>query len=246
MTRRPLALSLAFVAALVAPGFAPVQGQGEQPPQTLLKDSFEASLDPARWEPMRVHDTRTDRIEVEGGRLTLAFDTLGTDDATVKLRGLRSREVFETGSGLALEATLDWNGQSNGCYLTLGLALAGEAEGDPRAAQEALAFEWVGVPPGKNVRPLLWSRAKGAVQLLFTDGWPQPRVEERVGVTPRPVRVRVEAHSDRARLLVDGAERWSGPATLAGRVRAWVFATGHSNYPLRTVLVDALAVERLP
>ena len=217
--------------------------------EPLLADGFEAALAPTRWEAVRVHDTRSDRIEATQGRLLLGLDTLGTDDATVKLRGVRSREAFalDEAQGLALEAALDWNAQPNGCYLTLGLALVPEAASDPRSAAEALAYELVGVPPGKNVRPALWRRASCALRPLWSDGWPQPRREDRVGRPARPLKVRLEVAGKTVRLLEDGQERWSGPGAegFAGRVRVLVFVTGHSNYPLREVRVDDLKLERI-
>lgn len=229
-------LCLAAAAGLVA-----------QESAVLLQEGFDEPLSASRWEAVRVHDTQADVIEAREGKLLLGLDTLGTADETVKLRGIRSRQAFELSerAGLRVEATLDWNAQENGCYLTLGFALVPDGIADPRSATEALAFELVGVPPGKNVRPALWQREKNALRPLWSDGWPQERREDRVGRAPRPVKVVLELQGARLRLLEDGAERWSGGASLRGRVRVLLFVTGHSNYGLRRVHVDDLRVERM-
>lgn len=236
----------AGVAALVAVGSA--HGQGETTPAVLLEERFDA-LDPARWEVVRVHDAKTDKVATDGGRLVLAANTLGTDDATVKLRGVRTKAAFAAapGRGLRVGLVLDWNGQANGCYLTAGVALVPEGAGpDPRALPDALAFELVGVPPGKNVRPSLWRRQAGGLRPLFTDGWPQPRPEDRVGRPPRRARWALEVEGERVRLREDDRVVHEGPGGLAGPVHVVVFLTSHSNYPERTVLVDDVRVERLP
>lgn len=242
MSRRHLLVALA-AAALVG------RAAAEVGPSALLRDDFAGDLDPARWEVVRVHDAREDRVAVEGGRLVLGLDTLGTDDATVKLRGLRSRAAFdlEPGTTLRVGVTIDWNDPTNGCYLTAGLALVpeGEASDDPRAAAQALGFEWVGVPPGKHVRPWLWLRARGALRPLYAEGWPQPRREDRVGRHVRVARVTLELSPGRVRLLEDGAERFAGEAALEGPLRLVLFVTGHSNYPARCVFMDDVEVERV-
>lgn len=217
----------------------------------LLEDVFASTLDEERWEPVRLFDTKTDRLGVEDGRLVLGLETLGTDDATVKLRGLRSRASFEAAAGapLRVSVTIDWNEQRNGCYLTAGLALLpegsdGAAPDDPRVAAEALVFEWVGVPPGRNWRPSLWRRRAGGLRPLYTEGWPQARREDRVGRAPKRTRTTLEVEPHRVRLLEDDVERWAGEGGLTGRLRLLLFVTGHSNYPARHVFMDDVRVER--
>jgi hypothetical protein len=235
----------ALAGALLVGVVATAHADGEAP---LLDEQFD-SLDPARWEVVRVHDAKADRVVAEGGRLVLAANTLGTDDATVKLRGVRTKAAFAAapGRGLRVGLVLDWNDQANGCYLTTGVALVPEGAGpDPRALPDALAFELVGVPPGKNVRPSLWRRQAGGLQPLFTDGWPQAKAEDRVGRSPRRARWSLEVLGERVRLLEDERVVHEGPGGLAQPVHVVVFMTSHSNYPERTVLVDDVRVERLP
>lgn len=247
---RPLLVALAPLLACAA---ALVRADDEPAPRSaaLLEDAFSAPLDEERWEPVRLFDTKTDRLVVDDGQLVLGLETLGTDDATVKLRGLRTRTGFEAAQDrpLRVSVTIDWSAQRNGCYLTAGVALLPEgADGavpdDPRTAPEALVFEWVGVPPGTNVRPALWRRRAGGLRPLYTEGWPQPKREDRVGRAPKKTRTTLEVEPGRVKLLEDGVEKWSGDGGIGGRLRVLLFVTGHSNYPPRQVTMDDLRIER--
>ena len=226
-------------------------------PAVLLRDDFTGGALAPTWEPVRVHDTRADTIAARDGQLVLGLDTLEADDATVKLRGVRSQRVFTLGAGERLRvcATLDWNEQVNGSYLTAGLALLPEPAVDdapaepaplglPHAAPEALAFEFVGVPPGRNARPFLWRRQAAGLRPLYTEGWPQPRREDRVGRPVGRVQLELEVRAETVVLREDGRERFRGPGGLSGRLRLWLFVTGHSNYPPRSVVFDDVRVEK--
>src|SRR5262249_31942635 len=143
----------ALVAAGLAGALVALARAGDP---ALLSETFQAGLNETRWESVRIADAKSDRIESGAGKLTLALNTLGTDGATVKLRGVRTKQSFDVNTSLKAETAIDWNAQANGCYLSAGLAFVDAAfDGDPRQAQEYVMFEWVGVPPGKNVRPYL-------------------------------------------------------------------------------------------
>lgn len=215
--------------------------------RTILDDRFENALDASRWEVVRVGDTRSDKIEAGGGKLTVALETLNTDDRTVKVRGVRTKNAFDLGASglLRFATTIDWNAQANGCHLSTGLALVPEdyaLEKDPREAPEGLYFEWVGVPPGKNVRPYLASRSRGALVELYTEGWPQPRREDRVGRAPSKAKITLEVGKDSLRLLEGERELYRGSSGLLGKFRFELFASGHSNYPSRTVYFEGASV----
>lgn len=217
-------------------------------PQTLLDEKFTAPLDPTRWDQVRIADTKSDRIEAAGNKLVIALDTIGTDDATVKLRGVRSRDSFVVdAAGIRAETTIDWNAQANGCYLSAGLAFVpAEFDGDPSKAQESVIFEWVGVPPGKNVRPYLTRHKKGALIELYTEGWPQPKREDRVGRAPAKSKIGVEVSTSGVRLTDGDKELFKGGEGLpAGKYKLCLFVTGHSNYPERTVYFEGVTVSKL-
>jgi hypothetical protein len=232
------------VLAAVSVSFALVALARGGDPTTPLNDRFQAPLDATKWATLRFGDTKSDRIEASGGRLAIALETLGTDDSTVKLRGICSRNSFDISKGgLKAETTVDWNAQSNGCYLSAGLSFVDASfDGDPRQASESVTFEWVGVPPGKNVRPYLTRHKKGALVELYTEGWPQPKVEDRTGRAPKKSKVGVEVGEKLVRLTEDGKELWKGTDGLSGKVKLVLFVTGHSNYGVRTVYFGEVTV----
>tara|TARA_R110002072_G_scaffold35743_2_gene105434 strand:+ start:464 stop:1294 length:831 start_codon:yes stop_codon:yes gene_type:complete len=228
-----------------------------EPPQPFVgkwEDSFaQDQVPPFRdWSPIRVHDTRSDAIEIKGGRLRLALDTLQTKDETVKLRGVRSRRFFQVpqqGAPLRVTVTLDWNQQLNGSYLTLGFALlpaGAPLTSMPHRLSSALAFEWVGVPPGKFARPFLWERRSGGLRSLYTEGWPQPRREDRKGRLRATSTITLEARRGQVRLFEGKKLLHEGPSGFAGPCRLLLFTTGHSNYPERSVSFHDVRVEAPP
>jgi hypothetical protein len=217
---------------------------------TLLTETFGKALDSDRWDLVRVNDTKSDRIEAADGKLVVALETTGTDDTTVKVRGIRSHAAFDLGdTPLAITTTVDWNGQSNGCYLSAGLALVPQdysLEKDPRKCAEGIYFEWIGVPPGKNVRPYLAKRHSSSLVELYTEGWPQEKREDRKGREPSKAKITVEVGKDSVRLLEGDKELYKGKdAPPAGKYKLVLFATSHSNYPKRTVYFEGCTVTQV-
>lgn len=232
---------------------------GAAPDPAPFHERFAQGL--SAWEPVRVADTRADRIEVEQGHLVLSLDTLGTRDETVKLRGVRSKRAWTIpaeGPPLRIEVELDWNAQRNGCYLSAGFALVPPRpaprpgslpppEQAPHDLPAALAFEFVGVPPGKNARPFLWWRKARGLRPLYTEGWPQPKREERTGRKVARTRVTLELSAERVRLLEGKKELYAGAGVaLEGPHHLLLFVRGHSNYAARTVLFHEARVDRAP
>lgn len=250
------------------PATPPKKAPKKAPKTTYLTDAFSGKqLSKQRWKPVRAHDTKSDRIAVEQGALVIALNTLKTDDRTVKLRGVASRQVFGVPAEdppLRISVVLDWNNQRNGSYLTAGFALqpvlkgAGEKKGAakqkgkpkataawvPHRAQEALAFEVVGVPPARNARPFLWRRTAGGLRPLYTEGWPQPKRKDRVGRRIGRSTWVLAVTQRRLQLYENGKQLHDGPCGFSGRFRVQLFVTGHSNYPERSVKFDDVKVER--
>jgi len=231
-------------AALAAATLAAATAAAGEPPVVLLDDAFDGpALDPARWTPARAHDVRAEKIALEAGRLVVALDTIGADDRTVKLRGVRTAEPVSLAAGerLRVRVVLDWNDPENGSYLTAGLALVpADADGAPHAAREALAFEFVGVPPGRTARPSLWRRQAGGLRPLYREGWPEDREGRRIG----QVAITLEVTPDEVALLEDGEARYRGPGGMAGDLHLLLFVTSHSNYRERAVLFEEVRLER--
>ena len=201
-------------------------------------DSLEA------WTAWSEGDFREKRADAVGGRLRLGAATVGTDDRTVKTVGVRSAKAVPLGPGTSLRATLDWNGQANGSYLSSALVLAPEgADGNPLSGRDWIKVEYVGVPPGRNGRLVVGRRAAGRDLPLFTEGWPKERREG------RPIgRQEIELRLDAAGLTVleNGAAVFSAPERPSfPAARLHLLLSSHSNYPMREVLWDDVQV-RVP
>jgi hypothetical protein len=212
--------------------------------QTRLQDDFSSpSLRVERWAVTADGDFKERAADVTGDhRLRLRADTVGTRDDTVKLLGVRTREAFAVGAGLCVAATLDWNDQGNGSYLSAAVILAGaEARDDALRGGDWVAAEYVGVPPGRNARLVLSSSRSGRRQTLEDEGWPYVRREGRkVG----RVRVVLFVAPSSTRLWENGELRHesAGPALSVGRVFLHLQLSSHSNYPAREVYFDDVDV----
>jgi hypothetical protein len=175
-------------------------------------------------------------------RLRLRADTVGTRDDSVKFLGVRTREAFAVGKGLCVAATLDWNDQANGSYLSATLVLAGAATlENPLLGEDWLTVEYVGVPPGRNARLQLSSSSSGRRRTLEDDGWPHA---QRGGRTIGKVRVVLFVAPAAIRLWEGGELRHqsTGPSLSAKRVFLHLQLSSHSNYPAREVYFDDVEV----
>jgi len=140
-----------------------------------VRDNFsDGTLNPEIWQITREGDFKESTIDVydaaptENGdyRLRLRMNTIGTSDDTVKFHGVRSVEKVNFCEGKEISFDLDWNNQSNGCYLTASLYLCPTAtNGNPREEKDWLKFEYVGVPPGRNARCVIAAKSDGKVKL---------------------------------------------------------------------------------
>lgn len=114
-------------------------------------------------------------------RLRLRANTIGTSDDTVKFHGVRDVQKVDFSEGVNISFDLDWNNQSNGCYLTGSIYLCPTVtNGNPRDENDWLKFEYVGVPPGKNARGVIATKIDGKTRWLCTEGWPEERSGRRI------------------------------------------------------------------
>jgi hypothetical protein len=150
-----------------------------------LRDNFgNGTLNPELWQFTREGDFNesiidvydVDPTETMDYRLRLCANTIGTRDDKVKFHGVRSVEKVNFRRGLNISFDLDWNNQSNGCYLTAAMYLCPTAtNGNPREEKDWLKIEYVGVPPGRNARCVIATKSNGKVEYLYTKGWPEQR-----------------------------------------------------------------------
>ena len=201
MFHRILLVCIQFAAlvSFVVLGFGPAV---ESP--VVFQESFDqGSLDSSRWEVTIDGDFAeivVDVYDVDPGedndyRLRLRANTIGTSDP-LKFLGVRSSNEFDISTGSAVSFDLDWNDQSNGCYLTASLYLCPVISDNPKNEDDWLKFEYTGVPPGRNVRTNIWQKVDGATRELLTDWGPRDEQDRPVG---RPL----EAGSQSVQLLLE-------------------------------------------
>jgi hypothetical protein len=83
-------------------------------------------LNPQTWQITHEGDFEESIVEVYDVnpsknvdyRLRLGMDTIGTRDDTVNFLGVRSVNKVNISDGTEISFNLDWNNQSNGCYLS--------------------------------------------------------------------------------------------------------------------------------
>jgi len=186
MFHRVLLVCIQF-AALVS--FLVVEFRPAAESPVMFQEDFEqGSLDSSRWEVTIDGDFAevvVDVYDVDPGghtdyRLRLRADTIGTSDP-LKFLGVRSRNEFDFSTGRAVSFDLDWNDQSNGCYLTASLYLCPTMSSNPRDESNWLKFEYTGVPPGRNVRINIWEKVDGVIEELLTDWGPRDEQDRPIG-----------------------------------------------------------------
>jgi hypothetical protein len=111
-----------------------------------VRDNFsDGTLNPQLWQITREGDFKEsvidaydiDPTENVDFRLRLRANTIGTRDDTVKFHGVRSLYNVDFSEGKEISFDIDWNNQSNGCYLTASVYLCPTAtNGNPREEKD--------------------------------------------------------------------------------------------------------------
>lgn len=143
----------------------------------LFEEYFEkGKLDKSRWKAIYDGDfteAAVDVIDVDSGenidfRLRLRANTIGTSNP-LKYLGVRSKKKVALDNAKVFRFDLDWNNQANGSYLSASFYLCPTESNNPKEEDNWLKFEYVGVPPGRNVQINILEKANGAVRPLYTD-----------------------------------------------------------------------------
>jgi hypothetical protein len=216
-----------------------------------FKENFDAVfLDTNVWALTQEGDVKArvtdvfdvDPTEDKDYRLRLGLNTLGTRDDTVKFQGIRSMRAINLSDGDEISFDVDWNNQSNGCYLTASFYLCPTAtDGNPEDEDEWLKFEYIGVPPGYNARSVIASKGDGRLEYLYTDGWPDQKIGRPIGNQ----RIRILIHDGQISVLENGSEVYKSEDPVVAFSSAFIYLqmSSHSNYPLREIYFDDIVAQ---
>ena len=181
----------------------------------------DGSLNTQRWQITREGDFKKSVIDVydadltgnDDYRLRLRANTIGTKDDTVKFHGVRSVENVDFSEGKELCFDLDWNNQSNGCYLTASIYLSPTVTtGNPGEEKDWLKFEYVGIPPGRNARCVIATKSDGKVKYLYTEGWPEQRTGRHIAYQ----RIKIILDNKSLRIIENEKEVYCSPSHHMG------------------------------
>lgn len=220
--------------------------------ESAIQDSFsEGVLDPSMWVLTSENDFAekivdvcdVDLTEAVDYRLRLRAGTTGTADDTVKYLGVRSIQRIDFREGKAISFDLDWNNQANGCYLTGGVYLCPvTTDANPKAESDWLAFQYIGVPPGKNARFQVASNSGDMLRFLFREGWPD---EQRTGREIGNQHVEIVIDENGLKIMENGEELYTTEDHGIGFTEAYLYLqmSSHSNYPPREIYFDDIIVQ---
>ena len=224
----------------------------------VFQEDFEhGTLDPSRWEITSdgefaeavVEVIDVDHNEETDYRLRLRAGTIGTSDP-LKFLGVRSTDTIDFDTAKAISFDLDWNDQANGCYLTASLYLCPTASSNPKEEDNWLKFEYVGVPPGRNVRINIWAKVDGMVRALYTDWGPRDEEDRPIGLPLGADTRRISLHLDGEGLRVTQDDEEIFPVSAHGLefTTAYLYLqmSSGTNYPPREVYFDNVLVENVP
>jgi len=217
---------------------------------SIFNENFsEGVLNPHTWQITREGDFKESIIDVYDVdptenvdfRLRLRANTIGTRDDTVKFHGVRSVEKVDFCDVKEISFDLDWNNQSNGCYLTASMYLCPTAtNGNPGKEQDWLKFEYVGVPPGRNARGVIASKSDGKVKYLYTEGWPEQKSGRHIAYQ----RIKIVFDNKSLKIIENGKEIYCSPSHGLEFTFAYLYLqmSSHSNYPSREIYFNNVVI----
>ena len=217
---------------------------------SIFNENFsEGVLNPQTWQITREEDFKESTIDVYDAdptenvdfRLRLRANTIGTRDDTVKFHGVRSVEKVNFSDGKEISFDIDWNNQSNGCYLTVSQYLCPTAtNGNPGEEKNWLKFEYVGVPLGRNARCVIATKSDGRVKYLYTEGWPEQRTGRHIAYQ----RIRIILDNKSLKIIENGKEIYSLQSHGLVFTSTYVYLqmSSHSNYPSREIYFDNIII----
>ncbi|MGD8536762.1 MAG: hypothetical protein PVF66_13015 [Candidatus Aminicenantes bacterium] len=224
-----------------------------QHPEVFAEDFEKGRLDLSRWEVTSDGDFTeaiVDVVDIVPGegtdyRLRLRANTIGTSDP-LKYLGVRSKKTVDFNTVKTILFDLDWNKQTNGSYLTASFYLCPVKSDNPKEESDWLKFEYVGVPPGQNVRINILAKADGVVYPLHADWGPH-------GENGRPLgqplglsshRISLSLDKSRLRVIQDDEEIFPLSKHNLNFTTAYIYLqmSSGTNYPSREIYFDNIIV----
>jgi hypothetical protein len=219
---------------------------------SIFYENFSSGvLNSQTWQITREGDFKESIVDVHDidpsknvdSRLRLGVNTIGTSDDTVKFLGVKSINKVDFSDGKEISFDLDWNNQSNGCYLTGSFYLCPTAtSGNPENEKNWIKFEYVGVPPRQNSRCVIANKVAGDTTLLYVEGWP----EERTGRKIADQHIKLILKDKSFKIMENGKELYISPLHGLNFTSAYIYLqmSSHSNYPLREIYFDNVVVTK--
>lgn len=225
-------------------------------PVIFQEDFEQGTIDSSRWEVtidgdfadflVDVYDV--DVNEDTDYRLRLQANTIGTSDP-LKFLGVRSTNELDFSTGRAVTFDLDWNDQSNGCYLTASLYLCPTVSNNPKNEDNWLKFEYTGVPPGRTVRINVWEKIDGAVKPHYTDWGPRDEQDRPIGkyLAPGNHSIKLILEENSLRVLEDDKEIYKLSRHALNFSTAYIYLqmSSGTNYYTREVYFDNILVQSI-
>ena len=245
-------ISLLFSAIL----FSTLACNRSQPRNTfLIYDSFDSgTMDSALWKTTRDGDFREMDIDVRNissssspdNRLRLRCDTIGTSDP-LKFLGVMSKKAMDFTGRTTFKFEIDWNDQSNGSYLAGSFLLCPARSDNPKKEPSWFAFEYTGVPPGRNLRTSIWRQKNRSLKTLYED-W---GARDEKG---RPIGRAIGGSKHKISIVLDGQSVEvfeDGKVLLPLFLHDLDFTTAYvyfqmssgTNYPSREIYFDNISVQ---
>lgn len=219
---------------------------------TTFNENFSAGvLNAQTWQTTREGDFKESIIDVHDvdpsenvdSRLRLCMNTIDTRNDTVKFLGVKSAEKVNFSDGKEISFDLDWNNQSNGCYLTGSFYLCPTAtSGNPENENDWVKFEYIGVPPGQNARCVIANKINGNSRLLYAEGWP----EELTGRQISNQHIKVILDNKSFKIWENYKELYGSQSHDLNFTSAYIYLqmSSHSNYPTREIYFDNVIVAK--
>lgn len=212
-----------------------------------LREYFEKkTLDLKRWEITQKGNLKESKTDVVDGRLRLGANTLETP-SPMKFLGIRSKKKIDFSEKKTISFDLDWNKQRNGSYLSAAVYVCPtKTDTNPKDEKNWIKFEYVGVPPGRNVRTNIWARVNGALRQLSTDWGPRNSQGKPLGKPIDNQQIKIVLDSNNLQIFENDKEIYPQFPHRLNFPSGYLYLqmSSGTNYPFREVYFDNLIISQ--